>query len=40
MHCFAEPGAEGGEACRHDPRAASRAFAIMELFLRERFAAP
>lgn len=40
VHCFAEPGAgnDPGSNCRHDERAARRAYRMMDAFFRERFA--
>ncbi|HZH43298.1 MAG TPA: dienelactone hydrolase family protein [Lysobacter sp.] len=42
VHCFAEPRAGNDPAsnCRYDERAAKRAYAMMDDFFRERFAAP
>ena len=42
VHCFAEPSAAGNDPagnCRYDERAATRAYAMMADFFRERFAA-
>ena len=40
VHCFAEPSADGVAVpgCKYDERAADRAYAMMDDFLRERFA--
>ena len=39
VHCFAEPDANSGPGCLYHPRSARRAYAAMDAFFAERFAA-
>ncbi len=38
VHCFAEADADSGPGCKYDPRAAARAYRMLDGFFDERFA--